>query len=729
MIHRVRKGNSPVIIAGILLLLAIMAPVMADPVITIDNSSATAILDNLTNVDEGGTLILEPGIYREHGLTITKSITIRAAEGRIAADTIIDGMEGGSSILTITSGSAVTLDNLTLQNGTAVSGGAIYNEGTLSVTSGTFSNCTATQYGGAIFNDRGTITSITSSMFSNCTAFYGGAISNIGGTIASITSSTFTGCTATYNGGAIGNSGRITSITSTLFRNCSADVSGGAILNFGLLGSIASSTFSDCSAHYNGGAIYNPEDTIFSIADSAFIRCSASNGGAIRNGDGDEGNLTSITSSTFTGCSATSYGGAIYNDVYTKPMAIRFCRFYLNTAPDGPAIWNRGLGSVNAADNWWGSNNDPAPQIYGTVTRSPWLVLGATADPATINSAGSSSIRLNLTYDSDGGIHDPAGGHVPDGIPGSWAIVTGSGTVLPSAGMTTDGANTTRFRPSGTGATNISATVDGQTVYIGGDVSNPPATTTTTAIFATPAPVNDDGFPSATPIATQAETLPPVTVNIGGDSKAWQAVVTGTKLSDLIVTGTVQPGSGSNVTAPPGIVFQYISLVPARFTSITKAVIHFTVPQAWLDENHIAPGSIVLYRQTANGWEALPTTVLYTKDGTVYFSAESGGFSLFAIAGTASAASAAAPATIATTQKIISNVVPEQTKPRAVTTQAPVTTQTTTPPAAAPQPAAPSPLLNIVLIIAAIGILAGGGFMARRWWIRRQNPALFAEDE
>jgi PKD repeat protein len=213
-----------------------------------------------------------------------------------------------------------------------------------------------------------------------------------------------------------------------------------------------------------------------------------------------------------------------------------------------------------------------------------------------------------------------------------------------------------------------------------------------------------------------------VTVNIGGDSKAWQAIVTGTKLTDLIVTGTVQPGSGNNLTAPPGTVYQYISLVPARYTSITKAVINFTVPQAWLDENHIAPGSIVLYHQTANGWDALPTTVLSTKDGTVYFSAQSTGFSLFAITGTPAGT---APVTAATTQGIIENVV-HAPIPAAVV-KAPVTTQTTAPPATSPQPAASLPLLNIVLVIAAIGVLAGGGFMARRWWIRRQNPALFRE--
>jgi predicted outer membrane repeat protein len=462
-----------------------------------------------------------------------------------------------------------------------------------------------------------------------------------------------------------------------------------------------------------GGAIYSIAP--LTITSSNLTGNSATGeGGAVNSPIG-----LAITSSTLTGNTAAD-GGAVY---MTGSGTIRFSRFYQNTAGTGPAI--SVPGDVNAVNNWWGTNNGPSGYVLGWYTGTPWLVLGANATPTSITTAGTSLITANLTFNSPAGADTSLSGHIPDGTPVTFAVVTG-GSVSPMAADTVNGVAHTVFTPSGSATANISVTVDGQTVYITMPVSPAPVQTPTLP----PATLdigNDDGFPSGTaaPATTGAGTLPPmtVTVNIGGDSKAWQAVVTGTGLRDLIVTGTVQHNSAENQTAPPGTVFQYISLTPARYGTISNTVIYFSIPQSWLDENHIAPGIIVLYHQTANGWEALPTTVVTTKDGTVYFSAPSGGFSLFAIAGTPG--SAATPAIVATTQEVQESIV--QTPATTTVTKAPVTTQTTAPPATAPQPAAPSPLLNIVLVIAAIGILTGGGFMARRWWIRRQNPALFEE--
>jgi hypothetical protein len=805
------KRYGVVFLAVLIVALALAVPAAADPLVVIDNSSATAIADNLTRVDDGGTLILNPGLYREYGIIVGKSVTIRVADGYGPSDITIDGMKGGASILSIVSGNTIVLDNLTIFNGSAHDGGGVYNSGTLFVNSTVFRNCSAVggtggPKGGAIFN-LGTLV-ITSGTFTGCSAYDGGAIANAGST--TITSSTFSECSA-YNGGAIFNGSLITSITSSTFTKCSA-TAGGAIFNNLLIDSITSSTFTKCSATA-GGAIYDSPDSLA---------------------------IYSITSSTFSECSA-GWGGAIYTDLYVS--LVRFCRFFGNSASFGPAI-ARGI-PTPATDNWWGTNSNPAGMLYGVyggLTPSeytPWLVLGATASPVSVSPGETVQIRANLTFDTTPANTAGGGIFVPDGIPVSYSFSGVSGSLDLSQGNITTGANSTTFRPVTTGTATVYVQVDNEIVPVtilvtqgppvitgitpasgvntssmsvtnlagssfmlpgtttvnltragyanitatGVTVTSPSRITCTLPITGAEAGawdvvvINPDGregvlpngftvtAPAPTTVPTTVPTTPPttvpttapttspasagippagdpgssgsdddywgtnsplplmtVTVNIGGDARAYQATVTGTRLADLVITGTGLDSTTGNRTPLPGTVFAFFRLEPAAYGSITHATINFSVPQSWMDGNHFAPGSIVLYHLTAAGnWAALPTTVLYAKDGTVYFSAESDGFSLFAIAGTPAAATPAVR-TVGTSR----STVQEQVTARAIGAKAPVTTQTTVPPAPVQQPAG-FPFLTAALIGAGCIILTGSGWYVRRWWIRRQNPALFME--
>jgi len=212
-----------------------------------------------------------------------------------------------------------------------------------------------------------------------------------------------------------------------------------------------------------------------------------------------------------------------------------------------------------------------------------------------------------------------------------------------------------------------------------------------------------------------------VTVNIGGNSAAASATVTGTGLSDLVVTGTPGSSPGSGISPPPGTAYQYIGIVPARFTSINGATITFTVPPSWLDEHHIKREDIGMYHYVNGAWVALPTTVISTANGIVTFTATSPGFSLFAIIGMAE------PDTTTGQQpQMIGNLAGATTRspapvmnvPAATT---PVVAETVPPHATAPD--IPLPVIAVAGLVA----LAAGGIIARRWWIRRQNPTLFQE--
>ena len=116
---------------------------------TLNNPYAT-IGYALTKVDDTRNIIyLENGIYKEHGLDITKSVTI---QGKSIENTIVDG-ENISTIFNIQSDISVIIKSLSLTNGKGVNGGAIYaGAGNLVVNNTRISSSSANK-GSAIYLD------------------------------------------------------------------------------------------------------------------------------------------------------------------------------------------------------------------------------------------------------------------------------------------------------------------------------------------------------------------------------------------------------------------------------------------------------------------------------------------------------------------------------------------------------------------------------------------------
>ena len=204
--------------------------------------------------------------------------------------------------------------------------------------------------------------------------------------------------------------------------------------------------------------------------------------------------------------------------------------------------------------------------------------------------------------------------------------------------------------------------------------------------------------------------------NVGGNSAVSKVTVTGTGLKTFIVTGRTQSSPGADIPPAPGTPYQYVELTPARFEEITGANITFTIPAAWLAEHGLSPGQIVLYRYNGTVWEALPTAVTDTAGTTVTFMATSPGFSLFAISSAEQADPVTTPTAVTT---------PTTAETTAQATAEPTAEQTTAVPAGDTMPDFPLP--TIAIVTGAVLVLAAGGYLVRRWWIRRQNPALFKD--
>lgn len=69
----------------------------------------------------------------------------------------------------------------------------------------------------------------------------------------------------------------------------------------------------------------------------------------------------------------------------------------------------------------------------------------------------------------------------------------------------------------------------------------------------------------------------------------------------------------------------------ANSKNIENSVICFKVEKAWMQENRIDSSSITQNRYSDEEWKQLPVAILKEDDEFIYFTAETTGFSFFAI--------------------------------------------------------------------------------------------------
>lgn len=393
-----------------------------------------------------GNTSCEGAIYNQGNLNITS--------GTFNSNKAIGNKDcGGGAIFNRYGTTTINKSTFTDNNADSDGGGALKNTaGTLKVLDCIFKNNTAVNFGGTIYNYNGTLT-VDKSIFINNTVANGngGGIYNQG--TLTVTNSVFTSNSA-LNAGAIFSHGyfgnfKITISNCTFTNNMAGkDGGGGAIYDFDTL-NVSNSTFTNNTAIYGGGGAIYVVQCNLTVTNSTFTGNTATKwgGGAIKNSSGS----LKVTNSTFINNTSTTLGGAIYGT-----GIVNFNRIVGN----GINEISNPSGSMNANYNWWGSNTDPSGKVSGNVTVGPWLVLNVTSNPITILTGKTSTITADLQHDSNGVYHNPANGHVPDGILVNFASTSGT---INSQSLKNGTAQFTLKGGSVSSIINISATVDSQT--------------------------------------------------------------------------------------------------------------------------------------------------------------------------------------------------------------------------------------------------------------------------
>jgi CSLREA domain-containing protein len=367
------------------------APVTAYIVNSLDDTNDGSCDLSHCSLREAITLANSTASPARISFSVSGVITLTSGLPPISDTLTIDGngqsvtISGGNAyqVMYVNSGTALTLNALTIANGFSPVGGGIENCGTLTVTNSAFSDNWALisghGYGGGIANwgtltvmsttvsgnragstgggtpqvticgftaqfptsgagieNYGTLTAVNSAFTGNSSYGGGGGIDNDGGTLT-VVDSTFSGNDG-FSGG-IHDRGALT-VTHSVFSGNSANGGGGGITVELGPASVVSSTFAGNSTVNTGGGIYN-HDAALTVTDSTFSGNSAQLGGGIDSGATTGGGILSVMNSTF----FDNIGGGISNG---GTLTVINGTFSGNSAggPGGGGILNDGTSTV-----------------------------------------------------------------------------------------------------------------------------------------------------------------------------------------------------------------------------------------------------------------------------------------------------------------------------------------------------------------------------------------------
>jgi CSLREA domain-containing protein len=359
-------------------------------------------------------------------ITLSSQITINRV--------VILTNEGGSQRIEISGNDAVrvfevsdggnlTINSLTIRNGSAGFGGGIRNFGTLTVINSTIRNNFAGDTGGGIYND-GTATIINSSISNNSNNQEGG------GGIFNALGSTVTIINSTISNNSVGGSGV-----------------GGGIYNAGTV-TIINSTISNNSAYFGGG-INNSGGTV--NARNTIIANNSGNPGPDFSGTLNSQGYNLIGNNSGTNIIGTTTGNILNQDPKLAPLGDYGGPTQTHALLPGSPALNAGSNSL-ATDQ----NGNPLATDQRGVTR----IAGGTVDIGAFeqrygvvtntNDSGAGSLRNEAT---------PFGGFITfniSGCPGGTCVITLSsqitinGTVI----LTNEGGSQ-KIEISGGGSTGV----------------------------------------------------------------------------------------------------------------------------------------------------------------------------------------------------------------------------------------------------------------------------------